>query len=675
MVSVRTLSRVAVLLAIGAGAAGCAAGSPPAGPAPAAAAAPGAVAVSDTSRLRRERPVPYPVMPPPEFLAAVERGTRTLTGRPGPGYWQQWATYDLTARLDPARRRVDGTARIVYHNRSPSTLPVIFLHLDQNLHAPGAMRNEPQEVTGGVMLDRVAASGRVLDSMRGAGRGYAVDGTRLAVRLPAPLVSGDSAVLELAWHFVVPQSGAGRMGYSRDDLFHIAYWYPRVAVFDDVGGWHLDPYLGTAEFYSGFGSYRLAVTAPEDWIVVATGALENGAEVLTPATLERLRTAAASDTTVVVVPHDGAGAGRATRDVAGDLLTWRFTADTVRDAAFSATRASRWDARRTPVGDRDGDGSPEYARIDALWRAPAPRWARAAEYGAHAIDFLSRWTGVPYPWPHMTLVEGADIIGGGMEFPMLTLIGDYNAAGDTALYNVVAHELAHMWVPMIVGTDESRHAWMDEGTTTFNENQARKEFHPGTDHELADLEGYIEAAAEGEEGELMRWSNFHYTGGRYGLASYGKPATLLRTLRGVLGDSTFTRGLREYFDRWRYRHPTPWDMFATFDDVAGRELDWFWRSWYYETWTLDQAVRSVAPAEQGTRIVIEDRGLVPMPVRLAITRADGSVERREIPVDVWLGGAATTTVTVSGDVTQVEIDPERLFPDVDPGNNVWPAGR
>lgn len=637
---------------------------------------PGVATDTTSASPKPSRVLPYPVVPPREYLAAIERGTRSADGSPGPNYWQQWTSYDLSARLDPARRRVDGTARIVYHNRSPDVLTVLYLHLDQNLHAPGAVRNEAQEVTGGVALDRVSADGAALAVITaGSGAGYDVSGTRLGIRPAEPVAPGDSVALDIAWHFTVPQSGAGRMGYSDDDLFHIAYWYPRMAVYDDVVGWHLDPYLGTAEFYSGFGNYRLAVTAPEEWIVRATGTLQNANEVLTPAVLARLAQAEASDTTVVVVAHDGNGAGRATRDVPGNRLTWRFVADSVRDAAFSATRRSRWDARRTRVGDRDADGDPDFARIDALWRAPATLWARGAEYGAHAIDFLSRWTGIPYPWSHMTLVEGAGIIGGGMEFPMMTLIGDYSERGDSALYNVVAHELAHMWVPMIVATDESRHAWMDEGTTTFNENQARKEFHPGPDHELPDLEGYIESARVGDEGEVMRWSNFHYTGSHYGLASYGKPATILRALRGVLGDSTFTRGLREYLDRWKYRHPKPWDMFATFEDVAGRDLDWFWRSWYFETWTLDQAVQSVTSDSAGTRIVIEDRGRVPMPVRLAITHANGEIERRELPVDVWLEGETTASVSVPGAVTRVEIDPESFFPDIDRENNVWAGGR
>jgi aminopeptidase N len=376
---------------------------------------------------------------------------------------------------------------------------------------------------------------------------------------------------------------------------------------------------------------------------------------------------------VHVVTADDLAAGRATTPGTDGRLRWRFVADTARDVAFSATRASLWDAVRTPVGDRDGDGRADYARVDVLWRASAARWQHAWRYGRHAIDFLSRWTGLPYPWPHMTIVEGGGIIGGGMEFPMMTLIGDYNEGTDEDLYNVVAHELGHMWVPMMVGTDERRYAWMDEGTTTFNENRARAEFRPGQRQDQNDQLDYLGAARAGMEGELMRWSDFHYPGPAYSIASYSKPATLLATLRALLGTDTFDRTYREYLRRWRYRHPKPWDFFNTFNTVSGRTLDWFWRTWYYETWTLDQAVASVAPGAEGTTIVIEDRGLAPMPVRLTITRADGTVEEREIPVETWLAGAVRAEMLVApgAPVTAVEIDAARVFPDANRGNNRW----
>lgn len=466
------------------------------------------------------------------------------------------------------------------------------------------------------------------------------------------------------------------MGWSRDNLFFIAYWYPQMAVYDDVVGWHTDPYLGSAEFYAGFGDYDVSVDAPQGWMVVATGTLENAADVLPAAVRDRLARAERSDSVVAIVTAADLAAGRATERSATGRLVWRYRAANVRDVAFSATRASLWDAARTPVGDRDADGQPDYARVDALYRAEAPRWRQAAHYARHSIDFLSRFTGFPYPWPHMSAVEGAGIIGGGMEFPMMTLIGDYNQRGDSALYYVVAHEFAHMWVPMSVGTDERRYGWMDEGTTSFNENQARKEFFPGPDHDEPDRQSYLEAARTGYESEMMRWTDYLYPN-QGGTASYTKPASVLVALRALLGDSLFLRAYHTYIRRWAFKHPKPWDFFNSFNDVTGRNLDWFWRSWYYETWTLDQAVASVTPGPDGTRIVIEDRGLVPMPAWVTVTLAGGATRRHEVPVEHWLSGARTTLVSIppGAAVARVEIDAERVFPDVDRANNLWTPDR
>lgn len=629
-----------------------------------------------TSATAAQRPIPYPVTPPAEFQQAMARGTRTVTGEPGLQYWQQWTEYTLFVSLDPTAKRVTGRAQIRYHNRSPHTLPVVFLQLPQNLHAPGAVRLEPQEVTGGMEITRVVASGQALvEQPMDRGASYEVFGTTLAIRPPTPLGSGSLLSLEIEWGFTVPQSGAGRMGWSGDNLFHIAYWYPQMAVFDDVGGWHTDAYTGNAEFYAGFGSYALTVEAPAGWVVAATGRLENADEVLPAPVRQRLARAEQSDTVVHVLTADDFGPGNATTVGTNGRLRWRFAADTVRDVAFSVVSGSRWDATRTPVGDRNGDGTTDYATIHSFWRPSAPRWQHAWRYGQHSIDFLSRWTGLSYPWPHMTLVEGSGIIGGGMEFPMMTLIGGYNTQEDADLYNVVAHELAHMWVPMQISNDERRYAWMDEGTTTFNENRARAEFRPGDQADADERDNYLGAARAGLEGELMRWSDYHYPGPAYGIASYQKPATMLVTLRGLLGEETFVRAYREYLSRWRYRHPKPWDFFNTFNSVSGKNLDWFWRAWYYETWTMDQAIVSVTPGTDGTTIVVEDRGLAPMPARLTITRTDGTTEEQEIPVETWLAGATRAEVLVVGrlGVAAVEIDAAQVFPDVDRGNNRWVA--
>ena len=616
------------------------------------------------------RPIPGPVVPPPDFRDAISGGTRTATGRPGPRYWQNWTDYRLRTRVLPDTRTLEGSATIRYHNRSPDALPALVLDLSLNLHAPDAQRLEEVEVTEGVRIRRVVVDGTVASPERGGAARYQIRGTKMLVYLDSPLASGRSAELVIDWASAIPAAGAGgRMGHSQGNLVFLAYFYPQMAVYDDVVGWHLDPFLGPSEFYAGFGNYEVTIEAPAGWLVMGTGDLTNAADVLAAPVLSRLRQAEQSDTVVRVLTE--ADFGRATRPAPDGFLSWTFRADSVRDVAYSVTRQSIWDAARAQVGDRNGDGRPDHTRVDAIYRPRAIRWRNVVRYEQHSLKFLSQFTGLSYPWPHMTAVEGAGIIGGGMEYPMMTLIGDYTAADDAALYAVTVHELAHMWMPMVVASDERRYSWMDEGTTSFNENQARRDFFPGSDPNDSERSGYLRTAAAGAEGEIMRWSNFHYPGPAFTVASYYKPSLVLEALRGVLGEETFHRAYREFIRRWAYRHPYPWDMWNTFEEIAGRDLDWFWRSWYYETWLLDQAVASVTPSAQGAVVIIEDRGSVPMPVHLVARLASGQEVRREIPVSTWLTGARSTSITIPGDVRRVEIDPERRFPDADPSNNAW----
>ena len=620
------------------------------------------------------RPIPYPVVPSQEFQLAIENGTRTETGEPGPAYWQQWTDYELSATLDPDEKRVTGSARITHFNRFARPLPVVALHLHQNVHAEGAVRNEPAEITGGMTLDLVVADGMTLEEgSTQAGPAYQVDGTLLVIRPPRPVPAGGSMVFEFEWSFIVPESGLGRMGWNDDNLFFVAYWFPKMAVLDDVVGWHLDPYLGSAEFYDGFGSYDLSIDVPAGWVVMASGELINREEVLQPHILERLAEAEASDEVIEVVGQDDISSGQVTQPGVDGRVTWRFQADTLRDVAFSATRESRWDAVRTPVGDRDGDGQPDYARIDAFYRSDAERWTEMARYAQHSIDFLSRYTGLSYAWPHMSAVEGSGIIGGGMEFPMMTLIGDYNRAGDVALYNVTAHELAHMWVPMTVGVDERRHAWMDEGTTSFNENQARTEFFPGENHNSGEQDQYVQITRLGIEGELMRLRTTTTRVSRVGWPPIPNPRrSWWRCVRSWAKRPS--AGLPKIPGGLGLQAPQADGFFQHHGDCGRAGSRLVLAHLVYETWSLDQAIAHVSTSGGETRIVIDDLGLAPMPVRLTLTLENGEERQENIAVDVWLAGERTTSITVRvpSPVVRVEIDADGNFPDTDRTNNVWP---
>ena len=621
-----------------------------------------------------DRQVANPIEVSGPFQRAAERGTRTMDGVPGDDYWTQESSYQIRARLHPDERRITAEATIRYQNNSPHDLDRLILELTQNVHAEGVVRNEPMEVTGGVDLHRVALNGDELPEGGQTYSRYVVQGTQLTLIPNQVIRSGSESVIEISWEFDIPQAGAGaRMGYDADNLFFIGYWYPVMSVFDDVYGWHTAPFRGQTEFYAGHADYDVTIEVPGDWIVMATGTLENADEVLAPPVLARMREAHQSDEPIQVVGPEtfGSAATTATED---EILAWHFTADRVRDFAFSATRESIWEAARTPVGDLDNDGTMDYAAVNTLYREAAPLWADVTEFQQHIIAFLSSYTGFPYPWPHMTAVEGANIIGGGMEYPMMTLMGDYNARGSEALYFVTAHELAHMWVPMVVSNNERRYTWFDEGFTTFHENESRMDFYPGRNHHLDDQITYIGIARSDFERPMTFPSDFHDHTGAYVVASYMKPSTVLVALREVIGEDVFIQAWRQFIQDWAYRHPYPQDLFNAFERASGQDLDWFWRTWYFETWTLDQSIESVEATSEGTtRISVRDLGDAPMPVLLRLTLEDGSTLSERIPVEVWLNGKRTASIDVetSSPVVRVDIDPEARFPDIDRTNNVW----
>ncbi len=661
-----TISRLHLLVVAAVGIAACARPQ---------AAVPTSPAVVVRARLDTARVRPYPVTDMRAFAAAVRRGTRSRTGSPGPNYWQQRTRYQLTAELDPANNRLTGRGTVRYFNRSPDTLPALFVHLHQNLFQPGAARTDETPTTTGMEIKRVTAQGMELAAKPPAGtqHGYTVSATRMRIGLPRPLLPGDSTDLQFEWAFTVPPDGAPREG-TDGEVFMIAYWYPQLAVYDDVNDWQIDPYLGTSEFYMGYGDYDVALTVPEGWLIGATGTLVNAADVLTEQTRSRLA-AARRDGAIVRVVTD-ADRRRATGRGQAGKLTWRFRAANVRDFAFGASDQYLWDATIAVAGDADSNGRPDTASIHTFYRPSRRQWAwdQSAKYARHSIEYLSGFLW-PYSYPQMTAVDGV-VSCSGMEYPMLTCIG---GPRDTlALYSVIVHEFGHMWFPMQVGSDEKRYAWQDEGLTRFNQIQAMQEYFKGYDRLSLSRNNYLNLARTDDEEPLMRHGDhYRYGTAAYAIASYDKMALNLEMLRALLGEETFMRAYREYGRRWLNKHPTPYDLWNTFENVTGRDLDWFWRTWWFETWTLDHALAGVRVTSAGLEVDVEDRGSAYMPTRLAITRADGSVEQVEVPVDIWLGGPRRHTLRLRGSpaVTRVEIDPGQRFAYLSRDQHRWEAGR
>jgi hypothetical protein len=649
-----------------------------------------------------QRVLPHPVTPPPPFLQAVANGTRTLAGAPGPAYWQNTADYDLRARVDTDARTLDGAGTVTYTNHSPDSLAFLVLKLRQNVHAPGVPRNRPVAVTGGLTLDRLLVDGEPArdvspaetpGSYGGAAAPgtYVVNGTVLTLGLADPLAPGETVTLEVDWSYPIPpHTGTYRQG-TDGEVFYVGYWYPQVAVYDDVAGWHTDPYLGLGEHYMGYGDYRLEIDAPAGWLLWSTGDLENPDEVLTARTRERLDAALAGDAVVAVV--SAAERGTATASSTDGRLVWRFAADGIRDVAFALSDRYVWDATRALV-DRDGDGEPtDRVLINALYRPAgespyeAP-WERAAEFSRFSVEHLSE-TLWPYPWPHMTAVEG--LIGGGMEYPMMTLIG--GDRDDARLFGVTYHEIAHMWYPMMVGANEKAFTWMDEGLTSFMTNEGVAAFFDGSaeDRPVIDAwdrgrQSHYALAGTGLAVAPMRHNDrFPIGGGTRDVdpvqgsarvvASYSTPAVLLHALRGLVGEGRFYEAFNAYGEAWVGKHPYPYDLLNAFETALGQDLDWLWTPTLFETWTVDHAVASVEAEGDAVVVTVEDQGRAPMPAPVRVTYADGRTEEQTVPVERWLAGATEATLRFpAGAVVRVEIDPDAFTLDADRTDNVVEPG-
>lgn len=615
-----------------------------------------------------------PVPVPPSFERAIEAGTRTERGVPGPEYWTQSVDYSIDVALDPETAILTGSETITYRNNSPDELGLLLLHLYQNLFSEGMQRTRTVPITGGIAIERVALDGRELSRGDAPERGsYLVDGTLMGVYFDDVLPPGGTAELEVDWRFEVPPEGAPRHGHIDHMLYNVGQWYPQVAVYDDLVGWHIWPYLGNGEFYLEYGDFDVSVTVPEGWVVGASGTLQNPEEVLPEQVRTRLAEAMSGDEVVHVVAEDDLGPGSATLTDPGGTLTWRFRAEGVRDFAFATSNRYLWDATRATTPDADGDGREETVAVHALYRPSVESWVDAAEYVRHAVTFhADRWH--PYPWPQMTGAEGPV---GGMEYPMLTFVAAFPEA--RSVYETLNHEIGHMWFPMMVGSNEPSYPWMDEGLTTYVEAYATGDFWDDPEFWRTDQAAYLSVAGAENETPIMRHADLHGPAGTYSFAAYWKPATLLRALEAVIGRDAVWESLRSYAESWIYRHPAPLDFFNTVEAVAGRDLDWLWHPFWYETAYLDQAVGAVETSEAGgarrARVTVADLGSAPMPVDLVITLSDGETVRETVPVDVWLEGARRHTVEVElpGDrsVTRVDIDPEEDFPDVDRENNGW----
>ena len=611
----------------------------------------------------------------PFFYPTGGTVTRSADGSPNIGYWQNKVDYKIDASLNDVTNEISGIVTITYRNNSPHPLSFLWLQLDQNLfnkssrgqaRMPYGQRSRygdsRSDFEGGYKINSVkniTANGNA---------DYIITDTRMQIRLAKSLSPGETIAIKIDYSFTLPQYGADRCGILKTkngNIFAVAQWYPRMCVYDDVEGWNTAPYLGPSEFYLEYGDFDVSITAPASHIVVCSGELQNPSEVLTTVQQQRMAEAKKSDKTVMI-RTEAEVLDPASRP-AKDKLTWKFKMTSARDVAWASSKAFVWDAAKMNLPNGKTSLAMSVYPVESVG---SKKWGRATEYTKGSIEnYSKRW----YPFPYPCAVNVASNIGG-MEYPGIVFCGN-NSEG-SGLFGVTDHEFGHTWFPMIVGSNERKYGWMDEGFNTFINSIAVSDFNNGEYKEASHkMDGYFPQAYTGDNFEGIMYTPDAMKERSIGNALYAKPGYGLEMLRNeIIGPDRFDYAFQTYIKRWAFKHPTPWDFFRTMDNAAGENLGWFWKSWFLENYKLDQAITKVEyeTASKMPVVTLMNLEQMAMPVILKYETESGVSGVIKLPVEVWNN---TTTwkvkIPVAEKLKSLEIDPDKIFPDIKRDNNSW----
>jgi hypothetical protein len=611
----------------------------------------------------------------PQFYPVAANEFRSASGEPGPKYWQNRADYKLACTLDTMSHSVSGTVEISYTNNSPDNLRFLWLQLDQNIYKSTSRATATTTQAGGRWANGEFTQGDVIKSITvedGSQKytpKYNESDTRMQLWLQQPMKSaGGKLKITIAYQFSIPEYGTDRMGRLKTKngwIYEVAQWFPRLEVYDDIQGWNTLPYLGQGEFYLEYGDIDYSITAPSNLIIVGSGELQNEKDVLTQTQISRLASARNSDKTVMIRSAEEINDPKSRPS--GGNLTWKFKIQNTRDAAWAASKAFVWDAARINLPSGKKSLAMSAYPVESIKK---DGWQRSSEMVKGAIEHYSnKW--FEFPYPVATNVAG---IVGGMEYPGIVFCSYGDSGGD--LWGVTDHEFGHTWFPMIVGSNERKYAWMDEGFNTFINGLSTKEFNKGEYAAVSFFPAEFRIAGNfGPKTDPLWTIPDVVQQASLGATAYDKPAMMLENLREVvLGPERFDAAFREYVRRWAFKHPTPWDFFHTMENVGGEDLSWFWREWVFNNWRLDQGVESVQYADNnpknGASITVQNLDQMVMPVTVLIKEENGKTQRIDLPVEVWQRTAEWTfNVNTTSRITEVTLDPDKKLPDVNRKNN------
>lgn len=597
---------------------------------------------------------------PRDIKRAYTNATRSLDGRPGKNYWQNRGRYNIHVTANVPDRNIKGTEEITYINNSPDTLKSLNMKLILNIHRPGAVRLSPVEadyLTSGIQIDTFNINGTATkwNNVTNAA-------TNQGVRLTKPLLPHDSVKLNITWHYQISLKSE-REGMIDSTTYYLAYFYPRVSVYDDYNGWDRLPFNDALEFYNDFNDYKLSVTVPKNFIVWATGTLQNAGQVLQPEYAKRLQASFTSDSTIHVATAEDLAKKNITAQNA--MNTWVWTANNITDVAVGISDHYVWDAASTVVDD----ATHRRASMQAAFLNSSEDFHHSVQFGRNSLSWFSHnWPGVPYPFPKMTAFQGfAD-----MEYPMM--VNDSHTSDLRFAQFVQDHEIAHTYFPFYMGINETRYGYMDEGWATTYElligtaevgKEAAEKLYKGFR-----VNGWIHNRSSAEDLPIITPTSELYSGA--GNNEYGKPSLSYLALKDMLGDELFKKALHTYMDNWNGKHPIPWDYFNSMSTGSGKNLNWFFNNWFFTNYYDDLAIDKVTPTTKGVQVDVKNVGGFAIPFDVVATYADGTTKAFHQTPIVWEHNQKAVVINLTSNkaITAIKLD-NGIYMDADESNNSW----
>jgi hypothetical protein len=598
-----------------------------------------------------QTPLPVPL----NIEQAIRKGSRTADGLPGKNYWQNGADYTIRVRFNSDTRLVSGTEYIVYTNHSPDTLKQLLFKLYPNVYQKGAIRSFP--IKPADLSDGVSVTNLMINQTS-----HPVDkqpaGTNWRVPF-SPILPGDSVRVSLDFSYTLNMGSHNRTGAIDSSAFFIAYFFPRIAVYDDIDGWNNYPYIGSEEFYNDFCHFNVEITVPGDYMVWATGDLKNKREVLSPKYIDRLAASETSNGLVKIIDS----ADLAAKDIPNKnaLNTWKFEAGNVTDFVFALSNHYLWYATSVEVDKT----SKRRTRVDVAFNPAHKDYFDVIHYARKTVDGMSyqfpKW---PFPYPHETVIDGLDQ----MEYPMM--VNDNPLKDHEEEIELTDHEIFHTMFPFYMGINETKYAFMDEGWATIGEWILS----PLIDTSIRDnygMEAYNRTGGKESDLPITNLST-QVTGDAYYLNSYPKPALGYLYVKDMLGDAAFLGGLHQYIRQWNGKHPMPLDFFYSMNTGSGKNLNWFWKRWFYDGGYPDLAIASVKNTGNEWQVTVENIGTKPLPVELTIFFQDGSTQKIHRDISCWEKENKTVLLTFNASKKVTRISLGGLYvPDVNKKDNEW----